>query len=64
MANSRLNALGQKNLNATTIYDSVMHQWPNLNLFSIYTSIFAPITKYSKTLLIVALNETDPGDII
>ncbi len=53
-----------KDITPKRVVDEVLTKWPNLNLFSIYTSVYVPSNGYSWTANIRADNMTDPGDII
>ena len=54
----------KSNMSTDLVVSEVLTQWPNLNLFSIYSTVFVPLTSYSHTYHVRASNLTDPGDII
>lgn len=62
-ANERMNTLAS-NISSDLVLAQVLTQWPNLNLFSIYATVYLPQTGYSFTEHIYATDQTDPGDII
>ena len=53
-----------KDINPDSVLNGILTQWPNLNLFSIYSTIYIPFSGLSHTYHVRASNLTDPYDII